>query len=382
VRYIRTTDALGNVVFKPENTANSSSFMDEDEVDTEDSLKFFDRLETVWNYIADKLPDKDSRIALMPVETKTTSLLTRKVEKSERTPSLPLAPLARSSFQQWNVRSQPHGSFLPSGKFPVPRKMTSFEKTSSPDFLINPLTLLPEMAPSGSKPSTVTMEGKQAATLETEVRRGISAASLKEWMLLTVKTILSSLKTHLVQVKNREVELSLDNLLALISTSLDLMDSIGKASETVMDSLTQVVHTFTLLRRDVVLAKIPGLSLSLMDNLRHAPIVPEVEDITTISNTLFRGVEKEISMDRERQKQNILMNYLVANQTSKVEKRFTKQAEKTDTPKPTSKDYRPKPTPDFKIPKKTTYQPKGKTTKHGSRPVKGKSLGNTNQQGK
>ena len=63
-----------------------------------------------------------------------------------------------------------------------------------------------------------------------------------------------------------------------LKTCLDLLDTVGKASEVELGTLTYITYVLNLSRRDSILRIIPNISTELKEKLRHAPIIWETPD--------------------------------------------------------------------------------------------------------
>ena len=194
---------------------------------------------------------------------------------------------------------------LPPGKFPQPKKPTKFEQTASKDFSNKRPDLSDTISRelNNKKPEHLKLDDKTASALESEARRGIIARSLSEWMLMTISKIIKSIHLY-ISTRDRKQDFEDTCVLDLLTTCTDILDTIGRASETETSSLAYIVHVLTLARRDEVLKMIPAISDTLRSALRHAPIVwPSDEHPTDMpevdSDKLFRGLCSKIKADRD-----------------------------------------------------------------------------------
>ena len=203
------------------------------------------------------------------------------------------------------------------GKYSFTR--TASYQTASSDFSLS----RPELSDDtrrelkGNSISHVVFEPKISAALENHSRLGISAASTKEWFLATIKTIMEKLQEHLLG-DDPQIQHISDG----IKTCLDLLDSVGKASEVELGSLTYITYVMTLARRDSILKIIPNISEELKDKLRHAPIVWESSENPPVQGDkpdfLFRGLTSQLVDDRKRDAE-LAMQSMILNR-SKVQK--------------------------------------------------------------
>ena len=149
------------------------------------------------------------------------------------------------------------------------------------------------------KPSLdITLNETVANTLESQARRGVLAANLKEWLLGTLGHIMNLIKSHLMEVNLGKSMINIMDAIVGLNTCSELLESIGKASELEADALTYMVHALTLLRRDTVIRQISTISDSLRDRLRHAPIIQSETLAQTQGNKADRDTTTQLQMQK------------------------------------------------------------------------------------
>jgi len=295
-------------------------------VDGDDgTLLYPARLALVWQLLSDDLPDK-SLAAGKRVGARTTSALSGESQKEEsKEPALPLSGLARSSLNKWMEKAQdPVKGALPLGKYPKPEKISGHESTCSRDFQIGHAEYLKSTqvdTKMSSEPAS-TLQPKTLQYLEEQSRRGIIAASTKEWLLMTIKHLMDLLMQNMIEVQTGKARINPRRFVEHMKMCQDLLQSVGKSSETVMDTLTYVLNTVTLIRRDQVLRKLPKLPVKLIDELRTAQIVKiEGDDLTGIEppTSLFVGLEPKITEENEKISSNMVKQMFTHLQVKSTE---------------------------------------------------------------
>lgn len=273
-----------------------------------ESLTFAGRLKLVWSYLSHLLPD-----ANMTTDTNNIprSLLTTVHDQREQCQWLPLAPMIRT----WLLKYASIPSKLPtstfnysSGKYrhvdsfflPKLKKFRRFYQCMSEDFTLFSPSLSSAMQSEikGKTIPNVSLAQGTVISLDEHCRLSLSAASSKEWLLATLGHLLKEL---LAQLHSGTATIS--DSTDVITTCLELLDSVGKASETEAGGISFVLHTLTLAKRDTILKVIDNLSQELKLELRNAPIIwkqhgtPDIEDDDP--RFLFRGLDRKIKADRE-----------------------------------------------------------------------------------
>ena len=269
-------------------------------IEEDNSLKYPACTALVWDMLKNELPDK-KLAADRSVTTKAMSALSGVRLQEPKEPRLPLAGLARSSINAWAEKAKnPEKGALRIGHYPKPTKSRKYESTCSRDFQIGHAELLntTKLDAGHMQEAEARIPFRTLVSIEEESRRGILAASKKEWHLLTVKHLLDLLQRHMLAVQDKTKVCDVLSVLHVISTCQELLQSIGTLSENVMDKLTFMLNLVTLIRRDQILKKLPQLSAQLLEDLRTIPIVgPEDDNLLGAkpSTSLFAGLEPKIT---------------------------------------------------------------------------------------
>ena len=323
-----TMDQGGDSDEQSDTDSIASSAADQRESDT---LIFSDRLALVWKFMQHQLPP---RTVKKPAMQRSRSLLTQAQQEPEQLVNdLPMSGLIRSSFTMWTERASTGANnnaqkALPAGKLPKIGRCSKFIRTSSDDFGHDRPVISEEVMREmrlKDKPSLdITLNETAANTLESQARRGVLAANLKEWLLGTLGHIMNLIKSHLMEVDLGKSMINMKDAIAGLNTCSELLESIGKASELEADALTYMVHAqlLTLLRRDTVIRQISTISDSLRDRLRHAPIIQESETLAQTqgnkANLLFKGMGSEIKTDRDTTTQLQMQKIILASTKPQV----------------------------------------------------------------
>ena len=325
-------------------------------------IDFRGRLKLVWECLSDKLP---SNVSQKKKSFKPKSLITARQDDREEPNWLPLADITRQWFTYWTncgINSLQSGKLQyqsskkkcdEAGKFPTkfPKWPNSY-KTASVDYSLEKPDLSDDTRRElkGNSIPPISFDSKVATALENHTRLGISAASTNEWFLGTIKTIMEKLQEHLMG-DDPQIQHVSDGL----KTCLDLLDTVGKASEVELGTLTYITYVLNLARRDSILRIIPNISTELKEKLRHAPIIWETPDQPHQEDYkpafLFRGLSSQLAEDRKRDAELAIQNLILAkNKPHKFTQPINTEKRKFQGSYPSQKKDKPKTFP------KTNYK--------------------------
>ena len=300
---------------------DESTCQDDHKKAQDDRVTFFGRLKMVWSIMGDELPTKSDD---MKKKRGSHSLLSSKSQEREENPWLPIGDLVRSSLQYWtdegknlkmdkdfSLASRPKSNM--EGKFPMNRRPVKWYRTISEDFPLEPPNLSENIRRSlkdNKTPQNISFTESVQRNMERINRIGLSAASTKDWMLASIKKLMDQMLSDLTG-EQPEV----NNIIEGIRTCSELLDSVGKASETEVQALSYNLYVLTLSRRDSIL-KYLHISDTLKEEMRHAPLLWEEHGLKPADydnpNLLFRGMDSKLEADKKRQADQEIQDFILS----------------------------------------------------------------------
>ena len=323
-----TQSSLDNLHTKADSSDENISVVEENRKMDDEQVNFMGRLKTVWKIMEDQLPDS-SEGKKKSIQSK--SLLSSKREEKEEFQWLPMGELVRSSVAYWTETGknldEGKNAFQMSksksnmyGKFPTNAKFINrhgkWYRTCSEDFSMDPPVLSNKMKQllSGKETATIFLTEQVSRAMEKWTRTGLAAANTKDWLLGTIKTIMDQL---LLEMQNDQP--SVEKITEGLTACTELLQSVGKASETEVSALAYNLYVLSLSRRDSILKSIK-VSNSLKEEMRHAPLMWEQHNIKCSEEDepqyMFRGLCSKIEQDRKKEVEVAMQDLLLKSATS------------------------------------------------------------------
>ncbi len=284
-----------------------------------DWSSFTNRISLVKRVLGDTIPQAHVKTKVAP--RLRSSYQADRVVKEE-VDGLPLAGVVRSAVQlvEFNIREQchktPYGSYR-NDWFPLKLREASssrkYYRPMSTDFQYDTSVVDPELSGLGGRELRV--EHRVVKNIEEISRFSLAALSTLDHLLATISSIIKSVRDI-----NQDVEVPAVEKVGVIESICDsatqLLDSVGTCVCDMAKSSATLLGQTTMIRREHVLQQIGGLSSSLSQELREAPLLwpgeREVEGDQPLY--LFRGKAAKIEEDRRKEAQRLSFESMAQSQ--------------------------------------------------------------------
>ena len=198
------------------------------------------------------------------------------------------------------------------GKFPFKITSARWYKTISEDFSLDPPSVSENIRRSlhGKVMENISLTESVQRNLEKITRIGLSAANTKDWLLASIKKLMDQMLSDLAG-EQPEVH----SIIEMLKACTELMDSVGKASETEVQALSYNLYVLTLSRRDSFIKHL-HISDTLKEEMRHAPLLWEEQGSKHNDhddpNLLLWGIDSKLEADRKRQADLEIQDFILS----------------------------------------------------------------------
>ena len=360
---------------------------------TEDFTLWKDKLKIVSATLKEKIPQVEQQ---MDDEYDLSSLMSGPRTKNA-IKGLPLATMVRnnlrcfqSNAEAFSIRNRDDVTLKPMLKA---SRRISFYKTASLDFPAKHFQVLDVITrETGTKQTgpTVMLDHKTLTSWEDNLNVALSVSSYNEWFAHTVQKSLESVLGHM---EGHKRDMNIPAVTHNIRNCLDLIDSLGKASEDSTRAMADNHHSVVRARKDSYLRKLPNVGTQLQKQMRNAPLVwssdkrPEGADDPKFP---FRGLHTKLDKERKEESERAITQLVLENKPSIFSQTKSSHKRPFAGKGPVHKDKRQKVNEEYGQPFRASNQggysskptrdsfQRGRGAKRGAEPARGRGSFSSN----